>query len=455
MTTADLVVKNGTIVTSDSSFSEGIAVQDGKIISIGSNENLPRADKVVNASGLCVLPGVVDVHVHFRDPGYVYKEDFGTGTAAAAAGGVTCVFDMPNNSPPPKNVEALNAKIQAARAKAVVDYGLYGLLTVDSLHEAEPLARSGVIGYKCYMAETAGKILPPSDGEMLDQFSVVSRLGLKVAVHAENDPILQYRIRKLRSEGRTDARAHYDSRPPIVEEEAVRRALLYAKETECNLHISHLSSLGGVVAVEEAKRNRISVSAETCPHYLVLDEKRYPELGSLMKINPSIKSAQDRAALWQALNNGSVDMIATDHSPHALEEKEKSVIFDCVSGFPGLETSVPLMLTQVNRGMMTLNKYVQVTSENPAKAWRISPQKGSLSLGSDADFTIVDMKAKAKIDPSGFHSKAKWSPFEGFEVQGLPVYTIVRGKVVMDHGVVVPDHEGMMVTPEPVLAPTA
>jgi len=447
LVSVDLVVKNGTIVTPSTSFQGGIAIKDGKIASIGSNASLPYADRTIDASNLSVLPGVIDVHVHFRDPGYTYKEDFGSGSAAAAAGGITTIFDMPNNSPPPKNVEALRAKIDSAKAKSLVDYGLYGLLTVGSLPEIEQLARNGIIGYKCFMGETVGKIPPPSDGEMLEQFQAVSRLGLRAAVHAENDSILQYRIGKLRSEGRVDAHAHYESRPHIVEQEAVTRAIMYAAESSCNLHIAHLSSSRGVAAIESAKRRGQNVTAETCPHYLVLDDNYYSKIGSLMKMNPSIKTADDRAALWDALRNGVVDMIATDHSPHALEEKQKPIIFDCVSGFPGLETSIPLMLTQVNRGRISLNKYVQLTSENPAKAWKIFPRKGTIAIGSDADFTIVDLKARAKVDPSKFYSKAKWSPFERFEVEGLPIYTIIRGRVVMDHGFVDKRPGGTMVSP--------
>ena len=448
MPTADLVIKNGTIVTESYTFEGAIAVNGGKITSITSNENAPSANKVIDATGLHVLPGVIDVHVHFRDPGYTYKEDFGSGTAAAAAGGVTLIFDMPNNFPPPKNVDALRLKIEAAK-KAIVDYGLYGLLTVGNIADLTPLAEAGVIGYKCFMGETVGKIPPPNDGEMIDQFAVVSKANLRVSVHAENDPILQYRIEKLKSEGRGDAHAHYESRTGVVEEEAVRRAIMYAAESKCKLHIAHLSGERALAGLAEAKRRYQPVTAETGPHYLLLDDEQYVKIGSLMKMNPSIKQASDKAALWAALNNGTIDMIATDHSPHTLDEKRKPMIFDCISGFPGLETAVPLMLTQVNKGMLPLTTYVRLTSANPARAWRLYPQKGVTRVGSDADFTIVDLKAKSKVNPATFYSKAKWSPFDGFEVQGLPVFTVVRGNVVMDHGKVDQRPVGKMVSPLP------
>ncbi|HZW58538.1 MAG TPA: allantoinase AllB [Nitrososphaerales archaeon] len=444
---ADLTIKNGRIVTPSQIYRAAISVKDGKIVAITSTENALAADIEIDASDLYILPGVIDAHVHLRDPGYTNKEDFSTGTASAAAGGVTCVLDMPNNSPPVKDVAALERKISEAGKKAIVDYGLYGLLTEGSLEHVAPLARKGVIGYKCYMGETVGKIPPPSDGELLDQLSTVSPLNLRVAVHAENDSILKYRIARLRESGRVDAHAHYESRPEVVEEEAISRAVLFAAETKCKLHIAHLSSARGVAILEAAKKRREPVTAETCPHYLTLEDSQYSTLGALMKMNPSIKTRTDQAALWTALNLGIIDMISTDHSPHMLEEKEAPVIFDCISGFPGLETSVPLMLTHVNAGRISLNRYVQVSSENPAKAWGLFPTKGCIEIGSDADLTIVDMNAKARVDASKFCSKAKWSPFDGFEVQGIPKYTVVRGCVVMANGQVEKNPTGRMVIP--------
>ena len=446
MAHVDLVIANGTVVTPSISFHGAVAVEGGKIVAITSNSNLPDSSKTIDASGLLVLPGVIDVHVHFRDPGYTYKEDFASGTAAAAAGGVTCIFDMPNNSPPPRNVEALGKKIEAAEAKAIVDYGLYGLLTEGNLADIIPLAKAGVIGYKCFMGQTVGDIPPPPDGDMLDEFAEAANLNLRVAVHAENDQILRYLIGKLRNQGRGDVHAHYESRPQIVEEEAVHRAILYAREVKCKLHIAHVSSAAGANAIHDAKQRGQPVTAETAPHYLLLDDRDYAKIGSLMKINPSIKTEDDKAALWRAIHDGTVDMIATDHSPHTLEEKKKS-IFDSVSGFPGLETAVSLMLTQVKRGRLSLERYVQLTSENPAKAWRVYPQKGCTSVGSDADLTIVDLKKKGKVEPGKFLSKAKWSPFDGFEFEGSPVYTVVRGNVVMDHGQVDTKAKGTMIHP--------
>ncbi len=394
---------------------------------------------MIDASGLIVLPGVIDVHVHMRDPGATYKEDFRSGTEAAAAGGVTTVFDMPNNTPPTRDVVALKLKVKAAQEKALVDYALYGLLTKGSAAEIIPLIGAGVIGFKCYMAETTGNVVPPSEGEMREELALVGRAGMRVSVHAEDDWIIQRRISRLRELGRRDAIAHYESRPEIAEEKAVRRAIILAREARCSLHIAHLSSAAGAREVKEAKgsrrRGRGDVTSETCPQYLLLDKSDYTEKGSMMKSNPSIKRKEDRLALWTAVRDGTVDMIATDHAPHTIEEKTSGAsIFDQASGFPGLETSVALMLTCVSRALLSLSRYVQLTSEGPARAWRLYPKKGRIAVGADADFTIVDTKREWKIDPEKFVSKAKYSPFEGFNAKGAAVYTIVRGAVVMDHG---------------------
>lgn len=439
MSSADLVIKNGGVAVSSSLSSCAIAAKEGRITWIGANSNAPNADRVIDASGLIVLPGVIDVHVHMRDPGATYKEDFQSGTAAAAAGGVTTVFDMPNNTPPTKDVAALRLKAKAAQEKAIVDYALYGLMTEGNIGDLVPLIGAGVIGFKCYMAETTGKVAPPSESEMLGEMRVIAKAGLRAAVHAEDDSLLQERISKLRREGRVDALAHYESRPEEVEEKAVRRALVLAREAKCDLHIAHLSSAAGASEVRKAKaslrRGRGSVTAETCPQYLLLDKDDYAEKGSMMKSNPSVKRREDRLALWRGVRDGTVDMIATDHAPHTIEEKTAGAsIFDRASGFPGLETSVALMLTCVSRGLLSLSRYVRLTSESPAKAWGLYPKKGRIALGSDADFTIVDTKREWRIDPARFVSKAKYSPFEGFEARGAAVYTIVRGGVVMDNG---------------------
>jgi dihydroorotase len=438
LSSADLVIKNGRVAVSSSLPNCAVAAKDGRVTWIGQNSNAPRATRVVDASGLLVLPGVIDVHVHLRDPGATYKEDFRSGTAAAAAGGVTTVFDMPNNTPPTDDAAALGEKVKAAGDKALVDYALYGLLAEGSAAKIPGLLAAGVIGFKWYMAETPGIVEPPSDDELSRDLPALAKARTRLAVHAEDNTLLQERLSELRGAHRVDPRAHYESRPGVVEGAAVEKAITLAREAKCNLHIAHLSSALGARRVKSAKLSRGGggrLTAETCPQYLLLDEGDYAEKRSLMKVNPSIKGREDRLALWRAVRDGTVDMISSDHAPHTLEEKTSGAsIFDLASGFPGLETSVALMLTCVSRGLLSLTRYVQLASAGPARAWRLFPKKGTIALGADADFTIVDTRAEWKIDPSKFLSKAKYSPFEGFEVRGAAVYTVVRGVVVMDRG---------------------
>jgi dihydroorotase len=454
LSSADLVIKNGRVAVSSSLPRCAIAAKAGKVSWIGSNSNAPSAPLVIDALGLIVLPGVIDVHVHMRDPGATYKEDFRSGTAAAAAGGVTTVFDMPNNTPPTGDVGALRLKIREAENKALVDYALYGLITSGNAHQIAPLSRAGVIGFKCYMAETTGIAFPPSEQEMLAAFSIAAKAKRRVSVHAEDGSIIQRSLARLLKMRREDSLAHLESRPAVAEQAAVRRAIALARTAGCDLHIAHLSSASGVREVRATKRSRRprragNLTAETCPQYLLLDKSQYEAKGSLMKSNPSIKSKEDRTALWTAVRDGTVDMIATDHAPHALEEKtgHKS-IFEEASGFPGLETSVPLMLDCVNRGLLSLTRYVQMASESPSKAWGLYPKKGRIAVGADADFTLVDMKKELRIDPQIFFSKAKFSPFEGRRVKGVPVYTVVRGNPVMDHGHVDVSAKGQMLRPQ-------
>jgi dihydroorotase len=454
LSSADLLIKNGRVAVSSSLQRCAIAAKDGKISWVGSNPNAPNASKVIDASDLIVLPGVIDVHVHMRDPGATYKEDFRSGTAAAAAGGVTTVFDMPNNVPPTKDVKALKLKIRAAEKRALVDYAFYGLITAGNADDVVPLSRAGVIGFKWYMAETTGKVLPPPENELLVALTLVAKAKMRVSVHAEDDSTIKRRIASLRKMKRGDALAHYESRPAAAELAAVRRAISLARKAGCDLHIAHLSSAAGVREVRAAKRSHhrrgaYDLTAETCPQYLLLDKSDYEAKGSMMKCNPSIKRKEDRTALWRAVRDGTVDMIATDHAPHTLDEKTgHGSIFNEASGFPGLETSVPLMLNCVNQGRLSLATYVRMTSESPAKTWGVYPKKGSVAVGADADFTIVDMKKEWKIDPEKFFSKAKFSPFEGLMVKGAPVYTVVRGNLVMEDGHVDMSSKGEMLRPQ-------
>jgi dihydroorotase len=445
---ADLVVRGGRIVSPAGTFQGGIAARDGVIVGVGQDHELPQAHEVIDAAGRDVLPGVIDCHVHIREPGYEYKEDWRSGTAAAACGGVTTVFDMPNTMPVTADAEGFRAKDARASRGAYVDYGLYGLLGQHNVAELQGLADLGVIGFKCYMGETTGKIPPPDDGTMLEAFEIVCRLGLRVAVHAENDAILQHLVRRLKAAGRTDPFAHVESRPDVCAVEAVGRAIAIAEAARAPLHILHESCRDSLPVIRAAKQRGVDVTAETCPHYLLLTAKDMSRLGAILRVNPPVRFPGHAEALWKGLDDGTLDMLATDHAPHTPEEKTQPNIWDGHSGFPGVETAVPLMLNEVNRGRMTIERYVEWSAAAPARAWGLYPRKGSLQVGSDADMVIVDMSRECLIRGSELHSKSKITPFEGMHVRGVPVYTIVRGRVVFREGELVGEPGwGRRVTP--------
>ena len=438
-TQADLLIKGGRLVTPECTFDADIAVRDGSILTCGDPSSMPPAREVIDASGRFVLPGAIDSHVHFREPGYTHKEDWRTGTAAAAAGGVTTVFEMPNTNPPTGTVAALKDKLDRAGRQAHVDFGIYGLLDEDNVDELDALIDNGAAAFKCFMGNTFGDLPAPSDGAMLEGFEVLARRGVRCTVHAENASIMARRQMQLERAGRTDPLAHLAARPEICAVEAVGRAIAFAEWTGARLHIAHKSSRDALYLVRDAKARGVDVTVETCPHYLIFDTDDMRRLGGVLRVNPPIREPGHGDALWQALADGTIDMVATDHAPHLPDEKSRRSIWQCECGFPGVETQMRVMLTEVNRGRITLNQYVRWTAASPAIAWGLYPRKGVLLPGADADIVIVDMERTERIDQERLHSRSRISPWHGRSVQGVPVCTIVRGAVVMRDGEVVGD----------------
>jgi dihydroorotase len=427
----DLVINGGTIVSPDAQYRASIAIKDGLIHAIGAPEAMPLAKQTLDAKGLHILPGAIDVHVHFRDPGYPQKEDFASGTAAAAFGGVTTVFDMPNTLPTIGTPEALAAKHEIAGAKAYVDYGLYAVLGEDSIEHVPALIEGGIIGFKLYMGNTFGRIPSPSTGAMLEAFEVVAPTGKRISLHAETNSIMERRESRLRAAGRTEPIAHLAARPAVVAVEAVARAAILAEWTGARIHVLHISSAAELRPLAEAKARGVEITGETCPHYLLLSETDYEKFGGIVRVNPPVREAPNRQPLWNALMDGTVDMIATDHAPHTPEEKTRNDIWTVDCGFPGVETQMPLMLTEINRGRATLQDYVRWSAEAPAKVWGLYPRKGTLTVGSDADIAIVDLNKDWTIDDAAIQSRSKISPWQGYQVTALPIHTIVRGRFVM------------------------
>src|ERR1700732_3919553 len=372
---ADLVIRGGTVVSPDAQFAASVAIKDGKVLAVGAQEAMPSARETLDASGLHVLPGAIDVHVHFRDPGYAHKEDFESGTAAAAFGGVTTVFDMPNTIPPTGTADALAAKHALAAEKAHVDFGLYGLLGEDTIAHVPELVAGGVIGFKLYMGNTFGKIPSPSTGAMLEAFETVAPTGKRISLHAETNSIMERRETRLREAGRTDSLAHLASRPAVVAVEAVSRAAILSEWTGARIHILHISSADELAPLREAKARGVEITGETGPHYLMLSADDYARLGGVIRVNPPVREARNQEPLWAALADGTIDLIATDHAPHATAEKTRNDIWTVDCGFPGVETQMPLMLTEVDAGRIDIRDYVRWSAANPARIWGLYPRQ--------------------------------------------------------------------------------
>ena len=355
--TVDLVVKDGTVVTPQTSFEGAVAIDEGKVVAVGTSSTMPQADRVIDASGLHVLPGIIVGLVHFREPGFEYKEDLHTGTMAAAAGGVTTILDMPNVNPPTQDAASFQLKLSRAKEKCIVDYGIFGVVLPTNVDKVKELADLGAIGYKIFMGETVGNLPSPDDWELVLAFKEIAKTGLRVGVHAENRAITTHLVNEFKKQGRSDPFAHLESRPSISEAEAIGRAITFTRPFGTKLHIFHLSSKDGVDMIREAKAIGVHITAETCPHYILVNgAEQIKKLGPLLKMNPPVRGPEHNNALWQGLKDGTVDMIATDHSPHTREEKFKPSIWEAIAGWPGVETSVSLMANEVNKGTLTVNE---------------------------------------------------------------------------------------------------
>lgn len=446
MANVDLLVKNGTIVTPDATFMGDVAIKDGKFVAIGATGSLGvTATREYDAEGKHVIPGVIDGHVHFREPGFEYKEDWRTGSTAAAIGGVTTVIDMPNTNPKTDTVEGVELKARLASEKSWVDFGIIGLLVQDSVPNLKPIAEAGVCGYKCFLGETIGKIPAPDDGMMLEGLREIAETGLRIGFHAENNEIMQHLIRKFKAEGRKDWQAHVDSRPALAECESIQRMGLFAKAIGTRIHIFHLSSSDGLDMIEKWRAEGVDITTETGAHYVFKKAEDMDQTHERLRMNPPVRWGREGhgEALLQGLRDGRVNQIATDHSPHTAEEKLTGDVWTAISGFPGVETSVRYFLTNaVNAGRMTLQEFVRATSEGPAKTWDIYPQKGALKIGSDGDLTILDLNEEGVIRDDDLHSKNHVTPFDGDPYKGNAVATIVRGQIIMENGEIVAEQSG-------------
>lgn len=438
MATFDLIIKNGNIVTAESIVQGDIAIKEGKIKEISIGKTLEAsADKVIDAEGLHILPGLIDSHVHFNEPGRTEWEGLETGSRSLAAGGVTTFFDMPLNSTPPTiNEENLALKRELSEQKSIVNPRFWGGLVPENIENLKELHENGVIGFKAFMSPSGIADFDNVDDETIFKgMTEIASLGSLLAVHAESTVICDQLAQKKQREGKTSARDFVESRPIISEIEAVRRIISYAEATGCKLHIVHASSRKVVEVIEEAKRRGIDITVETCPHYLSLTVKDLEEKGGIAKCCPPLRDEDELEDLWVAVANGEIDVIGSDHSPAPASMKEiEGNFFEGWGGISGAQSTLNILLTEgYFKRNLPLEKIVALTATNPAKLFGLS-NKGTIAVDYDADLTLVNLNESFELKNEDLFYRHQHSPYVGMTFKGNVKTTIVNGEVVFENG---------------------
>lgn len=415
----DLVIKNCKMVDKIGEYS--IKVENGKITEISKTPL--KADETIDINGNYIMPGFIDPHIHFRDPGLTQKEDFKTGSLSAANGGFTTVIDMPNTLPKTNTYDALKEKIEIAEKKSVVNFELQA--GTNDLEEMKKMIELDPISFKIFMDLESDESLEKIFKDLSTLKETTKYNGL-VAVHCEKKSIVESETAKLKEKKENTPIDYTYARPTESEDESVRQAIELARENNLRLHICHLSSSKALEMAKDASKN-MSVSWEFTPHHLLMDNSAYNTYGTLIKTNPPLRP-KNKSVRVSDLDETSI--IGTDHAPHTLEDKTKGV-WKSSPGIPNLETVVPLLLTEVNKGNMNLSIIPDILSKNAAKVYGLE-NKGEIAVGKDADFTVIDLKQEGKFDIDTFETKAEYSPFDGWTYIGQPVMTIINGKQVMN-----------------------
>jgi len=430
------LIQNATCVLPDATHQMNVLLADGKI-----HLDPPQgatADQTIDATGLHLIPGVIDDQVHFRDPGLTHKEDIHTGSRACAAGGVTTFLEMPNTKPTTTSCDALHAKLEMAAGKSIVNYGFYIGATPDNIAELQQAKRTP--GIKIFIGSSTGNLLVDEQAALERIFAETT---LPICAHCEDEATV--RANAARLDGGETHRDHSRIRDHEAAIIATRRSMDLAIRHKHHFHVLHVSTAAECQLLQAyyaslAQQDQSYVSAEVCPHHLLFNVDDYDRLGSLVQMNPSIKDATDNARLWAALNEGTIQVIATDHAPHTLEEKQQPYP-QSPSGLPAVENSLALMLNAVHQGRTSLERVVDAMSAAPAKIWKIA-NKGELRDGYDADVVLVDLQKKRTVRNAEQQTKCGWSPWDGEELTGWPVKTWCNGDLVFDGEKVDVEHRG-------------
>ena len=443
----DTLIKGGMVVTETGTLRLDVGLKDGKIAALLEPDTPVEAKATIDASGQHLLPGAIDIHFHVRAPAYPQRGTVVSETRAAAAGGVTTLFEMPISKPCCATPEIFRQRRDLFAKDAYVNFGLYGAPGMLNPDYISGMVDEGAIGFKIFMTEApkgrddefVGLCLP-AEGELFEALALVAETELVTVVHAESNPLLNHFSTKLKATGRNDAEAHGESRPPVVEAVAIAKLLTMNEALGAKLHIAHVSCRHAVAALKKFQPS-MDVTGETCPQYLMFTEQALADYGSYAKINPPLRKEDDQQALWDALADGTLISVTTDHSPFALEEKEKAKtdIWAAPPGAPGIEELVPVMLDAVVKKKVTLRQAVNLISTNGAKRFGLYPQKGAIAEGADADIILVNLNQSTTIDKTKLFTQARLCDFlyDGMTLQGKVLRTLIAGRTIFDDGEIV------------------
>ena len=439
--TFDLLIKNGTHISGEGEAPMDIAIQDGKVAALLTPGQDVAADHVVDAAGLHVFPGIIDGHCHMRDPGRMEREDFWTGTQAAAAGGITTACEMPISIPPVHTADILLQRAETVQPRALIDFALYGTAGYENIDDIQKLAEAGAVAFKTYLhpaepgreKEFTGIICPDSSTQY-EAMKAVAQTGRRHCLHCETNELIVMFTKQMEASGRSDGLVHTDSRPAVCEDSSVALSLSIGASVDASMVICHMSSAGAVQLVKEAKARGVDVVAETCPTYIFLSDEYLTKFGPYAKNNPPLRSEENRQRLWEYINDGTIDYIATDHSPWRPESKDGG-IFTANSGIASFDMFMPLMIDAINRGIISYGRAATMLSEKPAEVFMLK-EKGHLRPGYDADFVLIDMNGEFVFDKRNSYSKAGETMhiFDGMKLSGKIQSTWVRGTKVHEQG---------------------
>jgi allantoinase len=432
----ELVVTGGSVVCESAVVRADLVIRDGRIVGLVEDASDLRGERI-DAAGLHVLPGGVDIHTHLREPSKIEREDFAHGTASAVAGGITTVVEMPQADPLVTDVETFRTKKGLADQGAIADFGLYAAAVGQSTEELAALKDEGVLAFKAFMCDSSPGYPRLDDAMLLTCLERLRDLDAMLIVHAENNDLLQAGIKRLRDAGRTDPLAHAESRPPIVEVEAIRTVVDLATHAGARLHVAHVSTAEGARIVGSARAAGARITCETCPQYLVMNLDDLELLGPYARCAPAIRSREEVDALWPLVVDGTVSAVASDHSPYRLEEKEagRDDIFQAALGLNVIQSMLPAVLDEgLHRRNLPLVRFAQLAATGPAKVVGLYPRKGAIGVGADADVTLWDLDREWVVDRNDLLSRHPWTPLEGRSLRGSVETTIRRGEIVYRDG---------------------